>query len=104
MTATNAIKLDSASDWERSWPHITALLDAGGHVTLGCVEPVNDVAIAATAHKVLASLKRNKGENAADLVQRLGDALNHAAHGGDTINEINGGRFAMTRPRAKQRR
>jgi hypothetical protein len=66
--------------------------------------PVHDVAIAVTARQGLASLKRNKGESAADLIQRLEDALNHAAHGGDTINEINGGRFAMTRPSAKKRR
>jgi hypothetical protein len=104
MTTTNAIKLDPASEWKRSLPHITALLDGGGHVTLGCVEPFHNIAIAATERKVFASLKPNKGESAADLMQRLDDALNHAAHGGAPINEISGGHFVMSRPSAGKRR
>jgi hypothetical protein len=104
MTKTNAIKLDPASEWERSLPHITALLDAGGYVTLGCVEPVHDVAIATTERKLLASVKRSKGESAADLIQRLDDALNHVAHGWAPINEINGGHFVVARLPARKRR
>jgi hypothetical protein len=67
-TTGNAI-LESASEWERLLPHITPLLDASGHVMLGCAEPVRDIAIVATERKVQASLRRCKGESAADLIQ-----------------------------------
>lgn len=103
-TASDAIMIEPAGDRERCWPHVTALLDAGGNVTLGRVKPIDDVAVAANDRRVLATLKRRKGERAADLMQRLDDALNHAAHGGAPINEINGGHFAMSRPRAGKRR
>src|SRR5258708_4499820 len=79
MNSTNAIKIDPASNWGRSLPHITALLHAGGHVTLGRVEEIDDVAVAANDRKVFATLKRLKDETAADLMQRLDDGLNHAA-------------------------
>jgi hypothetical protein len=77
----------SESDWERFWPHVAELLGAGSPVTLGRVEPIDDVAVAANDCKVFSTLERRKDEGAANLMRRLDDALHHAAHGGAPINE-----------------
>lgn len=47
---------------EHAWTHLTALLDRGGHVTLGRMDPFDGVAVAADAQRVLASLLRREGE------------------------------------------
>jgi hypothetical protein len=105
MNTANAMKAtEGASDGERSWPHVAALIDSGGHVTLGRVAPIDDVAVAANERKVFATLLRRKGESAADLMQCLDDALNHAAHGGAVINEVDGGQFVLARLSARKRR
>ena len=80
--------------WERSWPHITALIDAGGHVTIGKVEPFESVAVAASERKIFATLVRRKGESAADLMQRLEVALDEGACAGVTSLDKTG---AMSR-------
>ena len=85
------------------WRHIDALLEAGGHVTLGHVEPFEGVAIAANTKEVFAVLKRGSGEGAAQLLERLEQALSSAARGGERVNEV-GAAFGLQRPSVKKRR
>ena len=79
------------------WAHVTALLDAGGHVTLGRVEPIAGVAIAANPREVIAVLRRRPGESAAQLMQRLEDALAGVSRGGAPVNEV-GNQFVLSLP------
>jgi hypothetical protein len=84
------------------WPQVTALLDAGGHVTLGRVEPMEGVAVAANGREVVAVLRRRSKESAADLMQRLEDALAAVAQGGAAVNEV-GNDWVVSRPSASDR-
>jgi hypothetical protein len=86
---------------ERSWPHITALIEAGGHVTIGKIEPFEGVAVAAGGRKVFATLVRRERESAAALMQRLETALDERACRGVVTNEIEGGEFVLVGPSAR---
>ena len=97
----NTTKVGGAAR-EPRWPQLTALLDAGGHVTLGRVEPMEGVAIAADRGEVRAVLRRRSKESAADLMQRLEDALACVAQGGAAVNEV-GNDWVVSRPSASDR-
>jgi hypothetical protein len=86
-----------------AWPHLDALLAAGGHVTLGHVEPFEGVAIAANTREVFAVLRRLPEERADKLIQRLEAALSNAARGGERVNEV-GPAFGLARPSVRKRR
>src|ERR1700722_14438994 len=75
------------------WPNITELLDqAGGHISIGRMPPIEGAAVAVNDQTLVASLVRGDGESFADLLQRLDAAIGKALHEGVTINEIKGGR------------
>jgi len=78
--------MQSATD--SSWLHLTERMDVGGHVTLGRAEPFEGVAIAANAREVFALLRRCPGERAAQIMERLEDALATGAQGAEPTNEI----------------
>lgn len=89
---------------EPTWTHLTALLDRGGHVTLGRVDPFDGVAVAADARRVLASLLRREGESAVALMARLEATLQRAAAGDVPAQEINEAHFGLRRPTARRRK
>jgi hypothetical protein len=85
------------------WPSIAALLEQAGHITVGCVPPIDGVAIAASEHALLATIVRHEGESLDELLQRLDEAIGRALHDGVHTNEIEGGEFMLAGPRTKPR-
>jgi hypothetical protein len=85
------------------WPHLTAMVDAGGHVTLGRVAPMEGVAVVASEREVFAVLKRKPQESLPQLMQRLEEALARATYSGEAVNEV-GLEFVLERPSARRRR
>ena len=83
--------------------HITGLMEAGGQVTLGRVEPFEGVAIAAKGKKVMAALVRRKGESAEQLLHRLEEALHRRALTGAVTQEIDSHQFGLTPPSARRK-
>src|SRR5688572_19103825 len=83
--------------------HITGLMEAGGQVTLGRVEPFEGVAIAAKGKKVMAALVRRNGESAEQLLHRLEEALHRRAMTGVMTQEINGELLGLAAPRVRRR-
>ena len=78
------------------WPNITELLDqAGGHISIGRMPPIEGAAVAVNDQALVAGLIRRNGETFSDLLQRLDTAIGKALHEGVTTNEINGGRFRL---------
>jgi hypothetical protein len=79
------------------WPHITRFLANAGHITVGCVAPIDGAAIAADEHKLYVTLVRKPDEPLDDLMQRLDLALGKALNEGIHTNEVEGGRFMVPR-------
>ena len=76
--------------------NIAALLEqAGGHISIGRMPPIEGAAVAVNEQGLIASLVRREGESFPDLLQRLDAAIGKALHEGVTTNEINGGRFRL---------
>ena len=87
------------------WPNITELLDqAGGHIGIGRMPPIEGAAVAVTETELIASLVRRDGESFPDLLQRLDAAIGKALHEGVVTNEVNGGRFRLAPQRVRKRR
>jgi hypothetical protein len=86
------------------WVHLTSLLDAGGHVTLGRMEPIECAAIAANGREVFAVLRRRPDESAASLMERLEAALESRAHGGELVNEVGSPVVVAARPSVRRHR
>lgn len=72
------------------WPHIQFLIEDGGNITLGHIEPIPCAAIAADEHGMLAALVRHKDETLIDLLDRLDAALDAALTHQIFTDEING--------------
>jgi hypothetical protein len=87
------------------WPNITELLDqAGGHISIGRMPPIEGAAIAINDQTLLASLVRREGENFPDLLKRLDAAIGKAIHEGAVTNEVNGGRFRLAPSSIRKKR
>jgi hypothetical protein len=77
-------------------PNIAALLDqAGGHISIRRMPPIEGAAVAVNEQGLIASLVWREGESFPDLLQRLDTAIGKALHEGVVTNEINGGRFRL---------
>jgi len=86
-------------------PNITALLDqAGGHISIGRMPPIEGAAVAVNEQGLVASLVRREGESFADLLQRLDAAIGKALQEGVVTNEINGGRFRLAPSSVRKKR
>lgn len=85
------------------WPGITALLASEGHITIGCIPPIEGAAIAATGDALLATLVHREGESFDELLQRLDHAVRLALDEGVLTNEIEDGRFVLASPRSRRR-
>ncbi len=87
------------------WPHITALLDqAGGHISIGRMPPIEGAAVAVNEKALVATLVRREGETFPDLLQRLNVAIGKALHEGVVTNEVNGGRFRLAPSSVRKKR
>jgi hypothetical protein len=83
------------------WPSITRLLAQSGHVTIGCIPPIDGAAIAADGESLLATIVRREGESFDDLLQRLDHAVGRALNDGIRTNEIEGGNFMLAAPTSR---
>ena len=87
------------------WPNIIELLDqAGGHIGIGRMPPIDGAAVAVTETELIASLVRRDGESFPELLQRLDTVIGKALHEGVVTNEVNGGRFQLAPQRVRKRR
>jgi len=95
---TNTLQTDK-------WHNITELLDqAGGHISIGRMPPIEGAAIAVNDQALVAGLVRREGETFPDLLQRLDAAIGKALHEGVVTNEINGGRFRLAPSSIRKKR
>ena len=69
--------------------HIAALIDNGGQVTLGALDPIKCVAIAVDEANCLAMLQRRSGETLQQLLERLDAAIDLAWTTDQFTDEIN---------------
>lgn len=86
-------------------PNIAALLDqAGGHISIGRMPPIEGAAVAVNEQGLIASLVRKEGESFPDLLHRLDTAIGKALNEGVVTNEINGGRFRLAASSVRKKR
>lgn len=69
--------------------HIEALIDAGGQIMLGTVQPIVGAAVAHDGKKTLVMLKRQSAEPVSTLLERLDAAIETALRTGTRVDEIN---------------
>jgi hypothetical protein len=87
------------------FPNIASLLDqAGGHISIGRMPPIEGAAVAVNEQGLMASLVRRNGESLPDLLQRLDAAIGKALQEGVVTNEINGGRFRLATSAVRKKR
>ena len=69
--------------------HIEALIDEGGNISIGALDPINCVATAADHHNTLVMLARRDGETLGALLKRLDKALGRYYETGESVDEVN---------------
>lgn len=69
--------------------NIAALIDGGGQITIGRLDPIECAAIANDDHNCLAMLQRRPDESLRDLLVRLDAAIATAWNEEIVIDEIN---------------
>ena len=85
--------------------NIAALLDqAGGHISIGRMPPIEGAAVAVNEQGLITSLVRREGESFPDLLHRLDAAIGKAFQEGVVTNEINGGRFRLAPSGVRKKR
>ena len=70
-------------------PHIAALIDAGGQISLGALDPIDCAAVANDDDQCLAMLCRRPGETLQQLLERLDAAIDLAWTEDQFTDEIN---------------
>lgn len=70
-------------------PHIAAVIDAGGQIMVGTVQPIANAAVAHDGRKTLAMLRRRPDEAIGQLLTRLDAAIATAHRTGQRVDEIN---------------
>ena len=85
------------------YSQLTTFIEAGGHITIGRVAPIEGVAIAANDTQVFAVLKRREQESLLELLGRLEAALLQATYSGEPVNEV-GPEFVLEQPSVRRRR
>ncbi len=69
--------------------HIRALIDNGGHIMVGRVDPIAFAAIAWDGRQAVAMLQCRNNETLPDLLQRLDLAIDSAKRQGRRVDEVN---------------
>jgi hypothetical protein len=72
------------------WPHVQALINHGGNISIGQIYPIPCAAVASDEHNMLAALVQREGEGLVDLLNRLDAALDAAFTNEIYTDEING--------------
>jgi hypothetical protein len=70
-------------------PHLIALIESGGQLTLGALPPIECVAVANDDHICYAMLQRRPGETLQHLLERLDAAIDLAWNSDQYTDEIN---------------
>ena len=79
-----------ASAAPTSLVQITRLVEGGGQIMIGTVQPVSgSVAVAHDGKKTLAMLRRQPGEKIEDLIGRLDRSIAAAKRRGIRVDEVN---------------
>jgi hypothetical protein len=78
--------------------NIVALIDSGGQISIGAIQPIPCAAIASDDHQTLAMLQRRHGENLHELLVRLDSAIATAWNEERFIDEINPSSTTSRRP------
>jgi len=74
---------------EQSVTRIEVMLDGGGQIMLGTMQPIHGAAVAHDGKKTLAMLRRRPGETVPQLLMRLDEAIGKAKATGQRVDEIN---------------
>lgn len=69
--------------------NIEALIEDGGEITVGAIDPVECAATAADGHNTAAMLVRRDGETLNALLKRLDRAIARYYDTGESTDEIN---------------
>lgn len=69
--------------------HIRALIDGGGHIMVGRVDPIDFAAVAWDGRQTVAMLQRHPDETLPQLLNRLNLAVDTARRQGQRVDEIN---------------
>ena len=75
---------------QNPFPHIAALIEEGGQITIGAMRPIKCAAIANDRHDCLAMLQRKPEETLQRLLERLDAAIERAWDTDEFTDEING--------------
>lgn len=71
------------------YPHLEAVIAAGGQIMIGTVRPIRNAAVAHDGKKTLAMLRKRPHEPLAELLLRLDAAIASAHATGQRVDEIN---------------
>ena len=82
-------KRPSATNTVLLLAHIQAVIEGGGQIMLGTIEPIRDAAVAHDGTKTLAMLRRRPQESMPALLTRLNAAIATAQSTGTRVDEIN---------------
>lgn len=69
--------------------HIQALIEQGGHIMVGVINPIKNAAVAYDGTKAVAMLKGKAKESLPDLLARLDAAIATARRTGHRVDEVN---------------
>ena len=97
-TASSRVTSPSGAAARPFLANIATLIDNGGQITLGALDPIKCAAIANDEHNCLAMLQRRPGETLQQLLERLDAAIDRAWTADEFTDEIN-----APLPRTKQR-
>ncbi len=71
------------------WPNLQALIDSGGSISIGRIDPIPCAAVASDEHTMYAALLRRHAESLTALLNRLDAALGVAFDHDIYTDEIN---------------
>ena len=74
---------------EQPLGHVTALIEAGGHILVGRLDPIRCAAVAYDGSAAVAMLRRQTAETVPQLLERLDAAVAQAWRSGSVVDDIN---------------
>src|SRR5258708_25134765 len=97
--SSHAMKSESPrSEWIGSLPHVTGLILNGGNITIGRVEPLDGIAVAADALRVLATLVRREDATIEELLPRLDAAIGQAVNTTIVASDLRDTQMGLSTP------
>lgn len=71
------------------YPHVDALIERGGQIMIGTIEPIRTAAVAHDGRQTLAMLRCGPKESLLQILERLEAALVQAQTTGQRVDDIN---------------